>query len=73
MKTGDCNNDNFIRATDFNVLKNTFGKGNGDPGYDNRADFTGDLQVTIQDFNLLKLNFGLGGADPLGLYGLTPI
>jgi Dockerin type I domain/FG-GAP-like repeat len=66
MRAGDCNNDNVISVQDFNILKNTFGKANGDPGYDARADFNGDNAVSVQDFNLLKGNFGQGGSPSLG-------
>jgi hypothetical protein len=66
MRAGDCNNDNVVNVLDFNILKGTFGKQQGDPGYDSRADFTGDNAVTILDFNLLKGNFGTGGSPPLG-------
>ena len=65
MRAGDANNDNVVNTSDFNILRGTFGKAVGDPGYDDRADFTGDLQVTVLDFNLLKINFGSGGAPPL--------
>jgi hypothetical protein len=65
MRVGDCNNDNVINIVDFNILKVTFGKALGDPGYDGRADFNGDNVVSVQDFNLQKGNFGHGGAPPL--------
>src|SRR5205085_8465918 len=64
MRAGDCNDDNVITVSDFNILKNTFGKQNGDPGYDDRADFTGDQVVSVLDFNLMRLNFGTSGAPP---------
>ena len=63
MKAGDCNNDNIVNVLDFNILKTTFGKAQGDPGYDARADFTRDQQVNISDFNLQKTNFGQPGAS----------
>jgi hypothetical protein len=65
VKAGDANNDNLVTILDFNILKATFGKGNGDPGYDDRSDFDGNLLVNVQDFNLLKQNFGTGGAPPI--------
>ena len=65
---GDANNDNIISIIDFNILKQTFGKALGDPGYDDRAEFTGNLIVSIGDFNLMKNNFGRAGAPPLGLW-----
>jgi hypothetical protein len=63
---GDANNDNIINVADFTVVKSTFGKGVGQPGYDDRADFTGDSIVNVADFGLLKANFGQGGSPPLG-------
>jgi hypothetical protein len=69
MRAGDANDDNIITIQDFTILKTTFGRGNGDPGYDERADFTGDQSVNIQDFNLLKGNFGVQGAPPTAPFG----
>jgi hypothetical protein len=66
MLAADANNDNVVNITDFNILRGTFGKSQGDPGYDDRADFTGDLTVSIADFNLVRSNFGVSGAPPLG-------
>ena len=65
MRAGDADNDNLVNSADFNILKNSYGKGSGDPGYDDRADFNGDNLVSAADFNLLKANFGTAGADPL--------
>ncbi len=60
MRAAGANNDNLVTMLDFNILKATFGRGIGDPGYDDRADFDGTQIVTVVDFNLLKLNFGTG-------------
>src|SRR5437870_1181265 len=38
MRVGDCNNDNAINVADFNIVRGSFGKALGDPGYDDRAD-----------------------------------
>lgn len=65
MRVGDANDDNVVNIIDFTIMKATFGKSVGDPGYDDRADFNGDQVVSIADFNLMKLNFGLGGAPPV--------
>lgn len=62
LRAGDANNDNVTSVQDFNILRATFGKAQGDPGYDARADFNGDISISITDFNLLRGNFGLGGA-----------
>jgi hypothetical protein len=66
MKVGDCNNDNVVNAADFTILRGTFGRGVGDPGYDDRADFNGDDVINAGDFSLLKATFGVGGAPPIG-------
>jgi hypothetical protein len=66
MRAGDCTNDNVVNAVDFNILRASFGKGVGDPGYDDRANFNGDSVVNATDFNLLRGNFGFSGAPPLG-------
>src|SRR5207247_7877070 len=39
LREGDANNDNCVSSQDFTILKNSFGKSVGDPGYDARADF----------------------------------
>jgi hypothetical protein len=62
MLTGDADDNNAVSASDFNVVKLTFGIVAGDPGYDARADFSSDDVVNSQDFNLLRANFGLSGA-----------
>ena len=66
MFAGDCNNDNLVTVLDFIILRNSFGKAAGEPGYDDRADLNGDQLITIQDYTLLRTNFGLGGAPPIG-------
>src|SRR5262249_998940 len=39
LKAGDADNSNNVNATDFSIMKNSFGKGYGQTGYDPRADF----------------------------------
>jgi hypothetical protein len=65
LRTGDIDDNNVVNTTDFNAMRNTYGKTIGDPGFDPRADFNADRTVNITDFNLLKLNFGSGGAPPI--------
>ena len=65
LREGDANNDNCTSALDFNIVRSSFGKGVGDPGYDARADFNGDNIVNILDFGLQKNTFGLCGAGPI--------
>lgn len=65
QRAGDASNDNIVTVLDFNIVKLAFGKGIGEPAYDDRADFTGDLLVSAVDFNLMKVNFGSNGSPPL--------
>ncbi len=58
---GDANDDNTTTITDFSILASSFGKAQGQVGYDSRADFTGDNAVTLPDFSLLATNFGQAG------------
>jgi hypothetical protein len=71
MRAGDANNDNVISIQDQNILRLTFGKALGDPGYDARADFNFDNVISIADQNLLRSNFGTAGCDPVLLPSLT--
>jgi hypothetical protein len=65
LREGDADGNNCVTAVDFNIVKNTFGRGNGDPGYDPRADFTGDNVISASDFTLLRNNFGTCGGPPV--------
>src|SRR4051812_38697602 len=62
---GDINNDNVVSIGDFNLLKGSFGRQAGEPGFNSNADFTCDGAVSAGDFNLLRNNFGRGGAPAL--------
>src|SRR4029078_5462304 len=66
MRAGDVDNNDTVNAVDFIILKSTFGRAEGQPGYDTRADFNGDRAVSTADFILLKLNFAMSGAPPIG-------
>jgi hypothetical protein len=66
MLVGDASDDNVIEVDDFVLLRASFGRGPGDPGFDARVDFDGNRVVDTSDFNLLKVNFGRGGAPPIG-------
>jgi hypothetical protein len=69
LRAGDANNDNLVNIADANILRGSYGKAVGDPGYDDRADFNGDGVVNILDFNVMRNNFGHAGAPPLGPTG----
>ena len=65
MRVGDANDDNVVEAVDFNILKGTFGRLEGDPDFDEHANFNRDTTVDVVDFSLLKANFGQSGSPPL--------
>jgi hypothetical protein len=54
---GNANTDEVINATDFNLLRNSFGVGGDRP-----TDFNFDSVTNATDFNLLKANFGQSGS-----------
>lgn len=62
---GDCNNDNTVNVQDFNILRAAFGTTLGDPGYDDRADFTGNTVIDIRDFDILRARYGTSGSGPI--------
>src|SRR5205823_1632017 len=64
QRAGDANNSDIVESQDFVILKATFGKQQGDPGYDPRADFNNDTLINVSDFNLQKTNFGHAGSGP---------
>jgi hypothetical protein len=66
LKAGDADNNNVITVGDFMIVRATFGKAVGDPGYDERADFNYDDRVNIQDVNLMRNNMGLAGPERPG-------
>jgi len=66
LLTGDINNDNAITLPDFSLLSASFGRAQGQAGYDSRADLNGDNLVTLPDFSLLSSNFGTAGPVAAG-------
>jgi hypothetical protein len=62
LKGGDANNSNSVNVLDLNILKGSYGKSQGTPGYDDRADFNKTNSVNVLDLNILKSNYGKSGA-----------
>jgi hypothetical protein len=63
LRGGDADSSNAVNIQDLNILKSSYGKMKGQPGYDERADFNGDDAVNIWDLNILKVNYGQRGAE----------
>jgi hypothetical protein len=66
MRSGDANNDNVVDGFDYNVLRASYGKIPGQPGYDGRVDFTGDEVIDGFDYNILRTNYGAPAPEPAG-------
>jgi hypothetical protein len=66
MRAGDANDDDLTSILDFGIIRSSMGRGAGDPGYDERADFDGNGLINIVDHNLFKNNFGQLGWPRLG-------
>jgi hypothetical protein len=62
--TGDINSDGSVDILDFQILSNSFGKTQGQSGYDARANLNNDGGVDILDFQILSNNFGRTGPTP---------
>jgi hypothetical protein len=60
---GDINNDNKVNITDLGLLADSFGKSQGQTGYNANADLNCDNKVNITDLGILADNFNRSG-DP---------
>jgi thermitase len=60
---GDINNDNKVNIVDLGLLADSFGRSQGQTGYNANADLNGDDAVNIIDLGLMADNFGKNG-DP---------
>jgi hypothetical protein len=63
LLTGDVNNDNNINILDLGLLADSFGRSQGQTGYNANADLNRDGMIDILDLGLLADNFGKTG-DP---------
>jgi len=54
---GDLNGDGVINTSDLEVFCNTYGKSEGDPGFDARCDFDGDGDVDGNDLSVIANGF----------------
>jgi photosystem II stability/assembly factor-like uncharacterized protein len=60
---GDINNDNKVNIADLGLLADSFGRNQGQTGFNPNADLNGDNKVNITDLGLLADSFGKSG-DP---------
>ena len=54
---GDSDGDNCIRGDDFSILLASYWKREGEPGFDERADYDENGWVNAADFSLLRTNY----------------
>ena len=64
---GDANNDNHIEIRDISLLAAAYGKQQGEPGFDPRADFNEDGEANAQDLELLQPNLRRRGDVLVGI------
>jgi hypothetical protein len=57
LQEGDADGDNCIRGDDFSILRASYWKRVGEPGFDERADFDGNGFVNAADFSLLRTHY----------------
>jgi len=55
---GDVNSDGTVNIQDYQALSLSFGKSQGQSGFNSHADFNSDGIVNIQDYQILSTNFG---------------
>ncbi len=55
---GDLNGDRIVTTSEFNELRNAFGRSSGQLGYDGRLDFQADGSIGASDFNQFRTRFG---------------
>ncbi|MGB3218966.1 MAG: Ig-like domain repeat protein, partial [Anaerolineae bacterium] len=59
---GDANDNNAVTGADFSILAPTYLLGEGDPGYDGRADFNLNGFISGADFSILASSYLQAGA-----------
>ncbi|HEY65452.1 MAG TPA: hypothetical protein G4O02_12875, partial [Caldilineae bacterium] len=64
---GDAYNDNRVDVRDVSMLATAYGKSQGQPGFDPRADFNEDGAVDQADLALLRANLGRRGDILVGV------
>lgn len=58
LTNGDSDGDNEVAIGDFAMISSSFGKCEGEPGFNPDADLNGDGCVDIGDFAIMSANFG---------------
>jgi hypothetical protein len=61
LNEGDANNDDTVNSSDFLLLRGSYFKSEGQPGFVDGADFNEDGVVNSSDFLLLRGNYFLSG------------
>jgi hypothetical protein len=61
LLAGDANGDDAVALLDYSRMRASYGKCQGDTGYQPGADSTGDACITLQDYSRLRANYGAVG------------
>ena len=69
---GDLDQSGVVDASDFNVWRDSFRLGTGDPGFNPAADFDGDGTVGVPDFAILRAMQGASPGEPVALPAADP-
>ncbi|MDI6735375.1 MAG: cohesin domain-containing protein [bacterium] len=57
LLNGDSNNDGVVDIEDFIVLRNAYKSSQGQPNWNDEANYNGDTQINIDDFMILRMSF----------------
>jgi hypothetical protein len=66
LKEGDANNDDTVNSSDFLLLRGSYFKSEGQPGFVDGADFNEDATVNSSDFLLLRDSYFQSGPIEVG-------
>jgi len=67
LPTGDVTEHNAVSLQDFSAVSASYGRSQGQPGFDRRADLNASNVVDLSDFSLLSANFGRVGPLAVGV------
>jgi hypothetical protein len=67
LKEGDANNDDTVNSSDFLLLRGSYFKSAGQPGFVDGADFNEDNLVNSSDFLLMRSSYFQSGPVQLSL------